>query len=212
MALRRLELQNSQIKELVNLYRHGMPDEDVATYFGVHVKVMRRWMHKRENFEIVQEIERAKVIAKVSMRQALFSKGVGSRYQEGRPKVIKIKDGREVIEDQGQPAVAAIPGDLQAQKFWLMNCDDSKKWADTKSTQLSGPNGEPLQVRFERMSNGQLTDYILSAIKDGTLPADGLKAITQKPKREQLPLRKEQEIQDIEPVESQGEEPTTTEQ
>lgn len=167
MAHRQVELSTKQLDQLVALYAQNLSDEDVATYFGVHRKALHRWIRRRENSEIRQRIEQAKVMAKARIRESVFRKGTGHPYREGRPKV--IVDGKVI--DDGEPAQAAVPGNLDAAKYWQANNDE---WRDVKQIEASGPKGEPLGLQVPHMSTRELANYVLTALKEGIVKADGL--------------------------------------
>lgn len=167
MGHKLIDLSTEQIKQMIALFAQNMSNKDVATYFGIHQRALRNWIHRRTNAEIRQRIEQAKVMAKAKMREAVFRKGVGQPYRQGRPQV--IQDGKVV--DEGQADQTAIPGDLTAAKYWQANNDE---WNDVSKTELSGPDGKPISLQVPNMSTRELASYVVQAIRDGVVKLDGL--------------------------------------
>lgn len=163
-----VELNQSQVEEMILLYTHGMNDAQIASYFMVAVKGLQVWIHKRQNTVIRLRIEQAKVMALARMRQALYTKGIGQQYREGRPRVVE----NGIVVDQGQPAQAASPGDLAAQKYWLENCDDTKHWIGYKSPQTPETEDGSMLAKVSRMSENELINFIIDKMKDGLIPKE----------------------------------------
>jgi hypothetical protein len=154
---------------MLNLYRLGFSNEKVATHLGVGVKQLERYIDRRANAQIKQMIQQEQIKAVAAVRSALLQKAIGSRYREGRPKVIEVlPDGKRIVRDEGEPAQLAIPGDLGAMKFYLMNCDNEKNWLAEKQNGSAGPGSGEVT---EQMSERQIVDYIMEAVKDGLVPA-----------------------------------------
>lgn len=175
MPTKKIMLNPDQHREMLNLYRLGFSHEKVACHLGVHVKQLERYLDRRANAQIKQMIQQEQIKAVAAVRSALLQKAIGSRYREGRPKVIEVlQDGKKIVRDEGEPAQMAIPGDLGAMKFYLVNCDDSKIWVADKQNGSAGPGSGEIN---DQMSEKQIVDYIMSAFKDGILPADAARLL-----------------------------------
>ena len=184
MAFRKIDLTESQKIEALNLYRNNMTDQDVADYFGIHIKTYQRWLKRRVNAPFRQRIKQVQVQAIALVRQALLQKAIGQQYKPGRPRV--IENGKVV--DEGEPATAAIPGNMNAIQYWLQNCDPRKVWRNIKEHALTNSPKSP-QLETDKMTDKELSDYILRGIQDGLIPMSKLQ-IAHEETRESLPLDK----------------------
>jgi DNA-binding transcriptional MerR regulator len=184
MAFQKIDLTLEQINALINLYANAFTDEEIATYFGCTEKALRNWLKKRDREEVRQRIEKAKVEAKVIMRQAVFQKARGTPYKAGRPKI--IEDGK--VKDEGEPAQVAIPGNLQAQQYWLENMD-SKQWKRRNDFSFTTPLKEHA-LKVEGMSDKEIVDFVVSSFGEGII-SDQMKSLLPKEEtRESMPFNK----------------------
>ena len=74
MASNKFEPNEKELEKLVTLYRYNFTDEQVAAYFGIHENKLKRFLKRRDSAGIVQRIEKEKIEALLSGRQALFEK------------------------------------------------------------------------------------------------------------------------------------------
>lgn len=172
MAYKKLERTPENEKLLLQMYRLNYSFEDIATAFGVHVEALRRFVGKKDNADLKEKCEREKILANVAVRQSLLFKAVGSPGKKGKPTV--VDQAGNVIE-KGVPDQAATPGETDAMKTWLFN-REPQDWKNIKQTQLTGPNGGPLQLQdVSSRSDRELEEMILEAVKEGLIDMAKLK-------------------------------------
>jgi hypothetical protein len=106
----------------------GLTDEEMATFFGVHVSTYYRW--KNENPAFHEAVNAGKLIADANVAESLYKRATGEHVQV--EKVIK-KDGvHEVIK-----VMTYIPGEAGAAMNWLKN-RRRQDWQDKVDHSHSG--------------------------------------------------------------------------
>jgi hypothetical protein len=91
----------------------GATDAQLAEYFEVSEVTINAW--KKKHTEFLESIRAGKVFADGQVAHSLFSRALGLIVQEWREVV--GKDGELIT----LKATKQIPGDVQAQRFWLKN-------------------------------------------------------------------------------------------
>lgn len=106
----------------------GLTDEELATFFGVHVSTYYRW--KAENPAFHEAVNAGKIIADANVAESLYKRATGEHVQI--EKVVK-KDGvHEVIK-----VMTYIPGEAGAAMNWLKN-RRRQDWQDKVDVNHSG--------------------------------------------------------------------------
>lgn len=106
----------------------GLTDEEMATFFGVHVSTYYRW--KADNPAFHEAVNAGKIIADANVAESLYKRATGEHVQI--EKIVK-KDGvHEVIK-----VMTYIPGEAGAAMNWLKN-RRRQDWQDKVDVNHSG--------------------------------------------------------------------------
>ena len=104
------------IQKIIELYKEGRTEQQVADIIGVHVDTIRK--HKKSNDSFLWASKEAKQIADEMVEASLFKKAIGFNYYEEQ----STKDGVLALQKYCAP-------DTKAQIFWLKN-RKSDDWKD----------------------------------------------------------------------------------
>lgn len=140
-------LEEDRQKELVALYRLNFTDQDVSDYFGIRMRALKNFLKRRDNAPLRDRIKKARVVARLAVRQKLFQKAA--------------------------PAEGKGDSDFKAIQYWLQNNDEG--WREIVTHEVSGRDGKPLEFQPHEMTKGQLVNYVVQAIQDGLLEHPSLK-------------------------------------
>lgn len=113
----------------------GATDADLADFFGVSETTINNWKLAHPKF--LESIKEGKQQADADVAKSLFERATGYSHPEDK---IFNDGGKPMIV----PTVKHYPPDTTAGIFWLKN-RQSDKWRDRKHTEISGPNGGPVQ-------------------------------------------------------------------
>lgn len=137
----------------------GATIAEVADILGVSRFTIYRWMAEYSEFGDAIRISREVADERVGF--SLYERAVG--YSHNAVKIFVPKGlGVPVIV----PYVEHVPPDVTAAKFWLTNRQPDK-WADVSRKELTGPNGEPLNLS-DAQAKLELARWI--AFKLATVP------------------------------------------
>lgn len=137
-------------EKAANLYLQGATDFEVAQELGCHVATLYRWRAKHPEFR--EAMRMGKDEADDRVVRSLYHRAVGYSYPAVK---IMQNDGMPVLVEYTEH----VPPDTGACETWLTNRkrDD---WKRRTSTELTGPNGGPIEVR----EADSLTDAELEAL------------------------------------------------
>jgi len=99
---------------ILNLYRAGKTDEDIAGYVGVTARTVMAWRQNKPEF--LQAVRESKVSANAMVEKSLFQKAMGYTIKE--TKVFFDAKSGEVVE---HIVDKHIPPDNTAMIWWLKN-------------------------------------------------------------------------------------------
>lgn len=131
----------------------GATDEELATYFCVHVDTIYEWNNKYPEFSEAKK--RGKIEADRKIAHSLFQRASGMTIL--KQQAIKLTTKTPVLDKDGKPTRAMaqtetieivtleeqIPPDPASMFFWLKN-RQPKYWRDKHEQQITGKDGEPL--------------------------------------------------------------------
>lgn len=112
---------NEALKEkMLDLYKRGKTDDQVAEIIGVCQKTINNWKHKHPNF--LQSLREMKFVADNLVEASLFGRAVGYTHPEEK---IFLRDGKvKRVETKKH-----YPPDTTAAIFWLKN-RQPEKWRE----------------------------------------------------------------------------------
>ena len=77
MGYKQRDFSDEDIQAIITMFGLGYKEPEIATYFGVHPKVIIRFLKRRDSVYIRQRCEQAKLQANIGVRQALFNEARG---------------------------------------------------------------------------------------------------------------------------------------
>lgn len=113
----------------------GASDERLAELFEVAVSTIYEW--RRAIPEFSEAVSRGKDRADAEIASSLYHRAKGYEHPEDD---IRAVNGEIVIT----PTVKRYPPDTAAATLWLKN-RQPKLWRDKVETELTGPDGGPIQ-------------------------------------------------------------------
>lgn len=120
------------------LARLGATDAEIADFYEVDVRTIYRWKNTHEAF--CQALKVGKEQADQRVERALFHRAVG--YEQSAVKIFMPAGAEEPVYAE---YVEKITPDTTAAIFWLKNRRPDL-WRDRQVTEISGPNGGPVQT------------------------------------------------------------------
>lgn len=115
-------------------------DEEMAALLGVKPELLESWKAYYPRFELA--IEEGRTHADGQVVGALFKNAIGYDYEDDV--VVRSRRGAEIIR-----ATTHVPGETNAQKFWLQNRQPDK-WNRAGATlSHTSPKGSPVLVKVE---------------------------------------------------------------
>ena len=113
------------LEYLRKLAEEGMPDEEIAARCGLELSLFRRW--KKRIPEFAEALQLGKAESDFNVVKALYNKATG--FNVGLKKTYKLKrveydpDTGKKLREFEELATGLdetfVPGDLNAEKFWL---------------------------------------------------------------------------------------------
>lgn len=111
----------------------GATNDELATFFDVHVSTIYQWKLDHEEFS--DALKRGKEMADARVAKALFSRATGYSHEDVD---IKMYEG-EIIET---PTVKHYPPDATSMIFWLKN-RQPEKWREKREVvEVDADDGE----------------------------------------------------------------------
>lgn len=108
----------------------GLTDEEMATFFGVHVSTYYRW--KAENPAFHEAVNAGKVIADANVADSLYKRATGEHVQ-----IEKVVKNAKTGEHSTIKVMTYIPGEASAAMNWLKN-RRRQDWQDKVDHSHSG--------------------------------------------------------------------------
>lgn len=125
--------QDDYPKQARRLTLLGLTDEEMATFFEVHVDTIYEWDKVHPEFSEARA--RGKEHADGRVAEKLYHRALGYSHPEVH---ITAFQGEVLVT----PITKHYPPDTQAASWWLKNRQPSK-WRDTQSLQNLDKNGNP---------------------------------------------------------------------
>lgn len=116
----------------------GATDQEMADFFGVEVRTVYRWKNEHESF--CQSLKAGKEVADERVERSLYQKAIG--YEQDAVKIFMPSGAEAPVYANYREKLAP---DTTAAIFWLKNRRPDL-WRDKQQTELTGPNGGPVQV------------------------------------------------------------------
>lgn len=117
----------------------GATDQEIADFFEVDVRSIYRW--KGEHEEFCQALKAGKDEADARVERSLYQQAIG--YEQDEVKIFMPAQAEAPVY---APYRAKIAPNVTAAIFWLKNRRKAE-WRDKVETELSGPDGGPVEVR-----------------------------------------------------------------
>ena len=139
------EKYNEQVYKLCLL---GAGDKEIADFIQIDEATLNRWKINYPTF--CESLMRGKILADANIAKSLYHRAKGYEHKETITATFqgKITDTMEVVKH--------YPPDTPAATLWLKN-RQPKLWRDKQDIELSGPNGQPLQIEgVSAMSDADL--------------------------------------------------------
>lgn len=115
----------------------GIEDNEIAEKMGIDYSTMFRWLKKNESFR--EKYEEGKELASAKVQRSLYERAIGYEKEEMDTKISYDKDGNAKPVTVTKK-VKHIPGDIQAQIFWLKN-RVPEHWKDKVEAEITGGDG-----------------------------------------------------------------------
>jgi transposase-like protein len=150
------------VEQAVKLCKLGATDIELADFFEVNVATLYRW--KNEYPDFCEALKISKAVADDRVERSLFARANGYEHEEVD---IRVVSG-EIVQT---PIRKFYAPDTTACIFWLKN-RRPEAWRDKVETELSGPNGGPLETKAT-LDVGSLSTEALAeimALKDAAKP------------------------------------------
>ena len=125
------------IQVVFDLCLLGFTDRQLAEFFDVSEVTLRSWKKKQPDFLLA--MRKGKAIADAKVAHSLYNRAIGITVEELRETV--TKDGQIIA----LKTTKQIPGDVQAQRFWLKNRQPDK-WKENIAITDNEGNGFQLII------------------------------------------------------------------
>lgn len=131
------EYRPEYCEQVRKLCRLGATEVEIADFFEVTPQTIAIWKHKHPGF--FESIKDGRKLADAEVADRLYKRALG--YEHKAVKISSTPDGREHITEYTE----RYPPDTTAAIFWLKNRRPDL-WRDKRESELSGPNGGPIQA------------------------------------------------------------------
>jgi hypothetical protein len=125
-------------EQAAKLCKLGATDIELADFFNVSARTIYRWQAAHEEF--CQALKAGKQAADERVERSLFAKATGYTF-----------DAVKIFQYEGAPVEVPyrehVPPDTTAAIFWLKNRKPAD-WRDKATTELTGPDGQPVRVEY----------------------------------------------------------------
>jgi hypothetical protein len=119
---------------------NGDTNAEMAAAFGVKERTFEDWMQKHP--ELKEQVWEGRHFTKADVAHSVYKSAKGFKQREVK---IGFYEGSAVVE----PYDHYYPPNMSAAEMFLTN-RDSKKWKKKSSTEVSGPDGEGIEVELIR--------------------------------------------------------------
>lgn len=123
-------------EKILELYRQGKTDQQVADFIGIHVRTLENWKYNDQEF--LWATKEAKEIADDLVEASLLARALG--YSHPEEKVFQYEG--QIITHESQKH---YPPDVKAQEIWLRN-RRPKDWRDEKTIKHEGGD-KPIEIQ-----------------------------------------------------------------
>lgn len=145
----------------------GATDKDLASFFDVVEQTIYGW--KATIPEFLEATRKGKERADAEVAQSLFHRAKGYEHE-----AVKIFMPAGAVEPVYADYTERYPPDTAAASLWLRNRQPDK-WRDKITTEVSGPNGGPIQteeVGARAVLAQRIASIVERAVANGDEPAD----------------------------------------
>jgi hypothetical protein len=119
---------------------NGDTNAEMAAAFGVGERCFEEWMQKHA--ELKEQVQQGRHFTKAEVSHAVYRAAKG--YSHPAVKIMSHM-GDVIVE----PYIERYPPNMAAAEMFLNN-RDPKKWKKKSSTEVSGPDGEGIEVELIR--------------------------------------------------------------
>lgn len=137
MAGRPSSFKPEYVEQARKLAELGATDREAADFFEVAESTLYLWKHTHPEFS--EALKVGKDAADARVEQSLYRRALG--YTHDAEKIAVNAQG----EITKVPFTEHYPPDTTAAIFWLKN-RKRDEWRDIKASEVSGPNGGPIQT------------------------------------------------------------------
>lgn len=138
------------------LAKFGATDQEMADFFEVNVATLYRWRNTHEDFR--DAISASKEGVDQRVERSLYQQAIG--YERTAVKILLPAKSRKPLAVEYREHVAP---NATAAMFWLKN-RQSDKWKDVSTSQVTGANGEAIQI--EQTAKGEVVGEIIGLLRD----------------------------------------------
>lgn len=175
---RKSMFRDHMYKEGEKLAALGMIDNEIAEFWGVSRRTLKRWMANKPDFCHI--IKKAKSEADLQVESTLFKKAKGydyiERHYEYRIPPGKNGKGKKTLEEPvrylTKEVTRHVQPDIAAIIFWLLN-RQRERWKDKRQLKIAPDTKLPLEIiisngdQSRRITSGDETHQALPAPRKG---------------------------------------------
>lgn len=140
------------VLDMLVAYEGSSTVEDICRYLQITAKTYYAWMERSEAFQKAVLYLRGK--ADDAVVSSLHRRATG--YDAVETKAVKVKDADGNEEVEVVEVLKHIPGDVQAQKFWLSN-RQRDQWSERVVVE-EGEHWHRMLEKMERVIDGTATE------------------------------------------------------
>lgn len=141
MAGRPTDYKPEYCEQAKKLCALGATDQEMADFWGVHVRSVYRW--KAEHDDFCQALKAGKEVADERVERSLYQKAIG--YEQDAVKIFMPASKEEPVYAEYREKIAP---DTTAAIFWLKNRRPDL-WRDKQQHEHSGPDGGPIPTTIQ---------------------------------------------------------------
>lgn len=131
--------KSNTVEKILALVKDNKTNVEIAEKLGVSEGTIRYWINA--DVDLFTTVDQLRCRGNDIMQGALFKRGTGYDVVDYEDVWNPSKKEFERIEKKRH-----IPGDVTAQKFWLINCMKDK-YREKVDHGLSDPDGKPLVLK-----------------------------------------------------------------
>lgn len=154
------KLKDVLIQKIPELIKLGCSDRKMAELFGVSQQTLLNWKANNSEFLVTYNLEKLK--ADNNVEASLYQRAIGQVVRETRTTESNRGDSTVVIERE-------LPGDVEAQKFWLVNRRSDQWQYSQEQQQIQGNITINLSVPRPGSTDAKILDVAANAVPRPTL-------------------------------------------